>query len=301
MTNALLKVEDLSIHYLLPERKKIAVQNATFEVYPDEVFGLVGESGSGKSTLCYGLLQLVPPPGKIISGSIKFQGEDFLSLEGEALRKKRWREIAFIPQGAMSALNPVMRIGEQFSDVLADHGITFHGHSELEKAISDSLKSVNLSGDIAHKFPHELSGGMKQRVCIALAVLLNPALILADEPTSALDVVSQRIVLEMLSQVRARLKASMILVGHDMALQAQIADRIGIMYNGCLVEIGPVKEIFAQPIHPYTRRLISSIPSIMKKQDIHSLAQEGYDELEKQNYMSFHELVEVHSGHWVAQ
>lgn len=301
MTKALLKIEDLNIHYLLPDRKKVAVQNATFEVYPDEVFGLVGESGSGKSTLCYGLLQLVPPPGKIVSGRIEFKGEDLLSLRGEALRKKRWCEMAFIPQGAMSALNPVMRIGEQFADVLADHGVSFKSRVEMEKSIQDSLRSVNLPGEVARKFPHELSGGMKQRVCIALAVLLDPILILADEPTSALDVVSQRVVLEMLSQVRTQLKASMILIGHDMALQAQIADRIGIMYNGCILEIGNVEDIFNRPIHPYTRRLISSIPSIDKKQDIHSLAQEGYDEVEKDGYASYKGLVEVQSGHWVAR
>lgn len=301
MKSTLLKVEDLSIHYLLPQHKKVAVQNATFEVYPDEVFGLVGESGSGKSTLCYGLLQLVPPPGRIVAGKIDFREEDLLSLRGEALRRKRWREIAFIPQGAMSALNPVMRIGDQFSDVLADHGVRFDHRRELEQIIADSLRSVNLPSEVARKFPHELSGGMKQRVCIALAVLLNPALILADEPTSALDVVSQRIVLEMLCQVRKRLKASMILVGHDMALQAQIADRIGIMFNGCILEIGSVQDIFNRPIHPYTRRLISSIPSIDKKQDIHTLAQEGYDEAQKRLYSEYRPLVEVYEGHWVAQ
>lgn len=299
MKEALLHVENLSVHYLLPEREKVAVDNTTFTVFTDEVFGLVGESGSGKSTLCYGLLRLVPPPGKIVSGSAFFEGEDLLELQGEALRKKRWREIAFIPQGAMSALNPVMRIGEQFADVLADHGVNLPSRAELSKTIAGSLKSVNLPGDVARKFPHELSGGMKQRVCIALAVLLNPKLILADEPTSALDVVSQRVVLEMLSEVRKRLKASMILVGHDMALQAQIADRIGIMYNGCLLEIGPVGEIFSNPIHPYTRRLISSIPSIRKKQDIHSLAQEGYHEAEKRTYTIFKQLVEMRPGHWV--
>jgi peptide/nickel transport system ATP-binding protein len=301
MKGALLHVENLSVHYLLPEREKVAVKNATFTVFPDEVFGLVGESGSGKSTLCYGLLQLVPPPGKIVSGKAFFQGENLLGLQGEALRKKRWREIAFIPQGAMSVLNPVTRIGEQFADVLEDHGAKIQTRAELTKTIADSLRSVNLPGDVARKFPHELSGGMKQRVCIALAVLLNPALILADEPTSALDVVSQRIVLEMLSEVRKRLEASMILVGHDMALQAQIADRIGIMFDGCLLEIGPAMEIFSNPLHPYTRRLISSIPSITKKQDIHTLAQEGYDESEKRTYTNFEQLVEVHPGHWVAR
>ncbi len=301
MEKALLKVSDLSIHYLLPQATKAAVRSVTFEVYPDEVFGLVGESGSGKSTLCYGLLQLVPPPGKIVSGQVYFKDTDLLNLRGEALRKKRWSEIAFIPQGAMSALNPVMRIREQFADIIVDHNASRQQKTSLEELISTALKSVNLPGDIANKFPHELSGGMKQRVCIALAVLLNPELIIADEPTSALDVVSQRIVLEMMAQARARLKASMILVGHDMALQAQIADRIGIMFDGCLLEIGPAREIFAHPIHPYTRRLIASIPSIHKKQEIHALAQETLEDIEKHTSRDFARLVEVKPGHWVAQ
>jgi ABC-type dipeptide/oligopeptide/nickel transport system ATPase component len=263
---------------------------------------LVGESGSGKSTLCHGLLRLVPSPGKIVSGQVHFKGEDLLSLQGEELRKKRWREIAFIPQGAMSALNPVIRIGEQFADVVADHSEGNQGGKvDWEVRVADALQSVNLPIDVAHKFPHELSGGMKQRVCIALAVLLNPALILADEPTSALDVVTQRVVLEMLSQVRRQLKASMLLVGHDMALQAQIADRIGIMFGGCLLEIGSVQDIFNQPIHPYTKRLIASIPSIRKKQDIHVLAQDGFNEVEQQTYLDFSRLTEVRPGHWVAQ
>lgn len=302
MSEALIKIEGLSIHYMLPEGAKAAVRNVTFDIYPDEVFGLVGESGSGKSTLCYGLLRLVPSPGKIISGQIHFRGEDLLSLQGEALRKKRWREIAFIPQGAMSALNPVIRIGEQFADVIADHSEgTQSGELSMNSRIADALQGVNLTIDVAQKFPHELSGGMKQRVCIALAVLLTPALLLADEPTSALDVVSQRVVLEMLSQARRQLKASMLLVGHDMALQAQIADRIGIMLGGCLLEIGPTQDIFNRPIHPYTKRLIASIPSIRKKQDIHALAQDGFNEAEKLKFLEFKQFTEVQPGHWVVQ
>lgn len=301
MEKSLLKVSDLSIHYRLPRVTKEAVRSVSFEVYPDEVFGLVGESGSGKSTLCYGLLQLVPPPGKIVSGEVYFKDVDLLHLRGEALREKRWSEIAFIPQGAMSALNPVMLIREQFADVLADHANGRGKKIPLDDQISTALRGVNLPAEVANKFPHELSGGMKQRVCIALAVLLNPALIIADEPTSALDVVSQRVVLEMMAQVRAKLKASMILVGHDMALQAQIADRIGIMVDGCLIEIGPVSEIFAHPIHPYTCRLIASIPSIHKKQEIHTLAQATLAEAERQTYRDFTRLVEMRPGHWVAQ
>lgn len=301
MEEPLLRTENLSIHYELPRETKAAVQSASFVIYPNEVFGLVGESGSGKSTLCYGLLQLVPPPGRIVSGAIYYKNYDLLKMKGEDLRRIRWKEIAFIPQGAMSALNPVMRIRDQFADVLKDHGALPPAKSGLAELITASLRGVNLPEETARKFPHELSGGMKQRVCIALGVLLNPALIIADEPTSALDVISQRIVLEMMSQVRRRLQASMILVGHDMALQAQIADRIGIMYAGCLLEIGPVKDIFTCPAHPYTRRLIASIPSIQKKQEIHTLAQQAYDETEKQSYLNFERWVEVDPGHWVVQ
>ena len=188
---------------------------------------------------------------------------------------------------------------DQFADTIEDHEGKQPRNEVLER-IREALERVNLPFDVARHFPHQLSGGMKQRVCIALGVILKPRLLLADEPTSALDVISQRVVLEMLSQVRKSLKASIILIGHDMALQAQLADRIGILYGGKFMEIGPVSEIFNNPEHPYTQRLISSIPSIHKKQDISALARLGLSEAEKLNYLDSTEMREVRSGHFVA-
>jgi peptide/nickel transport system ATP-binding protein len=299
MAEIILDVQDLTINYHTLAGIKKAVNRVNFQIYKNEIFGLVGESGSGKSTLCYGLLQQVPPPGSIDNGVVNFYGKDLFALRGETLRQTRWRDISFIPQGAMSSLNPVARIREQMADVILDHEGR-QSHLSIERRIDESLERVNLPASVADKFPHELSGGMKQRVCIALAVMLNPKLILADEPTSALDVVSQRIVLEMLSTVRQSLQASMILVGHDMGLQAQVAHRLGIMYGGCFMEIGTVNDIFDDPIHPYTQQLIASIPSIHKKQDIHSLAQSSFSEKDKSQYVSGNKLVEVKPGHFVA-
>jgi peptide/nickel transport system ATP-binding protein len=299
MSEVILDVQDLSIIYHTLGGIKKAVNQVSFQIFKDEIFGLVGESGSGKSSLCYGLLRLVPPPGEIENGVVNYYGENLLALQGEKLRQTRWRDISFIPQGAMSSLNPVVRIREQMADAILDHEAR-QTRSSINRRIETILESVNLPVSVADKFPHELSGGMKQRVCIALAVILKPKLILADEPTSALDVVSQRIVLEMLSEVRQSLQASMILVGHDMALQAQVAHRLGIMYGGSFMEIGTVQDIFDDPIHPYTQRLISSIPSIRKRQDIHALAQSSFSEKEKSQYLMGNKLVEVNPGHFAA-
>lgn len=297
--DAVLQVKDLSIFYKTRRRTVKAVERVSFEVFPDEIFGLVGESGSGKSTLCYGLLRLTKAPGWVESGFVRFKGRNILDLEPEELRRLRWKEISFIPQGAMSSLNPVVRVRDQMIDVVSDH----EGRQQkavVNERIDYALEQVNLPGSVASKFPHELSGGMKQRVCIAMAVILQPSLVIADEPTSALDVVSQRIVLEMLAEVRSKMKASMILVGHDMALQAQVSDRLGIMYGGHFMEIGTVRNIFEDPQHPYTRRLISSIPSIQKKQDVHQLAVSSFSEAEKARFIQGNALLEVSPGHYVA-
>jgi peptide/nickel transport system ATP-binding protein len=294
-----LDVQDLRIHYATRQGIIKAVDKVSFRIFRDEVFGLVGESGSGKSTLCYGLLRLIMPPGSIEGGVVSFNGQNLLELSREQLRRTRWRDISFIPQGAMSSLNPVVRVREQMADVIKDHDDP-QPRASLNRRIDEMLEKVNLPSSVADKFPHELSGGMKQRVCIALSVILKPKLILADEPTSALDVVSQRIVLEMLSEARQNLHASMILVGHDMALQAQVAHRLGIMYGGSFMEIGTVQDIFDDPIHPYTQRLISSIPSIRKRQDIHALAQSSFSEKEKTQYLMGNKLIEVKPGHFAA-
>lgn len=267
MGEPLLQVADLEIRYA----GLGGVGPVDLVVHDDETFGVVGESGSGKTTFGMGVLGNLPAQAAILSGSIRFGGQDLVSADEAAWRSIRWRKLAYVPQGAMSVLNPVTRIGSQFEDMVRDHtGGRLRG-VWLEK-VTESIRAVRLQESVLSQYPHELSGGMKQRVCIAMAILFDPRLIVADESTSALDVVSQRVVLETLMRVRARARASIILIGHDIALQAQVADRLGIMFAGHFVEIGSVTEIFDDPKHPYTQRLIASVPSIRSKDGIPDIA-----------------------------
>ena len=181
------------------------------------------------------------------------------------MRRTRFADIALIPQGAMNSLNPMMLVGEQLRDTIRAHRFT-DGRAAIESRIQDVLESVDLSTDVVHAYPHELSGGMKQRVCIAMGILLTPKVIIADEPTSALDVVVQRQVMETLGRVQKEIGAAVILVGHDMGLMAQFVNRIGVMYGGKLVEVGPVRDIFKDPLHPYTQLLIGSLPTLQSKE-----------------------------------
>ncbi len=263
----ILEVKDLQIHYETPTGSVIAVNSINFYLRQGETLGLVGESGCGKTTTAMGILRLVQPPGRIVGGQVLLNGVDVASLNDADLREVRWRDMALIPQGAMNSLNPVMKIKDQIAD-----GIITHEGRQLRGVIKDRvlelLNMVGLPGRIADMYSHELSGGMKQRVCIAMAIALNPTLIVADEPTSALDVVVQRVVAQTLLEVKAKLGVSMILIGHDMGLQAQLVDRIAVMYAGNIVEIATVQDIFEEPLHPYTQLLIASIPSIKEKKPL---------------------------------
>ncbi len=259
-----LRVEGLHVHYGTADGLVKAVNGVTFELRRGERLGLVGESGSGKSTTAWAIMRLIKPPGLIAGGSVLLDGQDLMRLPDEEMRRLRTQRIAMIPQGAMNSLNPVLRIRAQIADIFAAHGQALSGRN-LDARIGDLLEWVGLKAATAHMFPHELSGGMKQRVCIAMGIALRPEVIIADEPTSALDVVVQRLVMETLNRVQKDLNASLILVGHDMGLMAQSADTVGVMYAGRLVEIGPVREILLRPNHPYTQALISSIPSLEVK------------------------------------
>ncbi len=263
----ILDVKDFRIHYETPRGDVIAVNGINFYLRKGETLGLVGESGCGKTTTAMGILRLVQPPGRIVGGQVLLNGVDLASLDDDALREVRWRDIALVPQGAMNSLNPVMKIKDQIADgILAHEGRQLRG--AIKERMLELLNMVGLPGRVADMYPHELSGGMKQRVCIAMAISLNPTLIVADEPTSALDVVVQRVVAQTLLDVKAKLGVSMILIGHDMGLQAQLVDRIAVMYAGNIVEIAPVKDIFEEPMHPYTQLLIASIPSIKEKKPL---------------------------------
>lgn len=259
-----LSVEDLVVHYGTGPAPVVAVNHVSFDVYRGEILGLVGESGCGKSTAAMAMLRLLQTPGRVLGGSVRLQGIDVLKLGPSALRAFRWRNISLIPQGAMNALNPVMRVGKQMADAIATHAKA-DGNGATHERAGELLDLVGLPARVLRLYPHELSGGMKQRVCIAMAVALNPPLVIADEPTSALDVVVQRLVAQNLLNIKESLGNSMILIGHDMGLMAQLTDRVAVMYAGVMVEIAPTHAIFSRPLHPYTRQLIDSVPSIAVK------------------------------------
>jgi oligopeptide/dipeptide ABC transporter ATP-binding protein len=261
---AILEVRDLAVHYHTHRGPVQAVNAVSFDIREHERFGLVGESGSGKSTIALALLRLIRPPGRIETGRVTLDGVDLLGLDDEAMRRIRLAKIALVAQGAMNSLNPVARIKAQLRDALRDHGVQLSPRAR-DARINELLDSVGLRREVANMYPHELSGGMKQRVCIAIAISLRPKLIIADEPTSALDVVVQRQVMDTLLTVSEELGASILLIGHDMGLMAQVADRVGIMYAGNFAEVSPSSELFCKPLHPYSQLLINSLPSLETK------------------------------------
>ncbi len=260
----LLRVRGLSVFYHTPLGAVRAADDISFTLHAEERLGLAGESGSGKSTMSLAILRLIKPPGRIEAGEVWLDSTNLLTLPEDEMRRVRLARIAMIPQGSMNSLNPVVRIREQIADAFRDHGVGLPKRQVTER-VRDLLQSVGLRPEVADMFPHELSGGMKQRACIAIAISLRPKVIIADEPTSALDVVVQKQVMETLARVQKDLEASVILVGHDMGLVAQFVDRLGVMYAGKLVEVSPVREIFTRPLHPYTQMLIASLPSLEKK------------------------------------
>ena len=260
----LLEVRNLRVYYHTLRGPVKAVDGVNFGLKAGERFSLVGESGSGKSTIALSILRLIKPPGRIESGEVLLDGVNVMTLPEEQMRQLRLAGIALISQGAMNSLNPVMRIKHQIVDGLRSHGVQM-SKREWDDRVGELLKWVGLQREVADMFPHELSGGMKQRVCIAIAISLRPRVIIADEPTSALDVVVQRQVMETLRRVQEDLEASVILIGHDMGLMAQFADRVGVMYAGRLVEEGSVRDIFSNPQHPYGQLLMASLPSLEKR------------------------------------
>lgn len=259
MADPVLEIENLNVVYDTSKGPFHAVKDVSIALAPGERFGLVGESGSGKSTTILALMRMLRS-GRIESGGARLNGRDLLAIPEDAFRKVHFAEMSLVPQGAMSSLNPVLRIADQIADIYEDHGVR-HGHGERTAAMKTLLKQVGLPASVLGLFPHQLSGGMKQRVCIAMSIALTPSLILADEPTSALDVMVQRQVLATLGRVQREIGAAVLLIGHDMALMAHFVNRIGVMYQGRLVEMGPVDEVFANPQHSYTRMLIESLPT----------------------------------------
>jgi peptide/nickel transport system ATP-binding protein len=310
-----LQVRDLRVWYHTPRGAVKAVDGVSFVLKEHERFGLVGESGSGKSTVALALMRLIRPPGRIEGGQVILDGVDVLSLPEEQVRQLRLAVIALVAQGAMNSLNPVLRVREQIVDAIRDHDGGKLSKREADARVASLLQQVGLEPSVADRFPHELSGGMKQRVCTAIAISLKPRVILADEPTSALDVVVQRQVMETLRRVQEELGASVLLVGHDMGLMAQFVNRLGVMYAGRLVEVSPVAQVFAEPLHPYTQLLIASLPSFEEKGVFRGIPGLAPSVLEKPPGCAFHprcpyampqcsvidpQLIEVRPERWVA-
>ena len=314
MATDVLQVNGLRVWYHTPRGPVKAVDGVTFGLLPEERLGLVGESGSGKSTVALALMRQIRPPGKIQGGSVRLDGVNVLELSDEQMRRLRLATIALVAQGAMNSLNPVLRVREQIVDAMRDHAEHLSKRAANAR-VASLLEQVGLRPEVAERFPHELSGGMKQRVCIAIAICLRPKVILADEPTSALDVVVQRQVMETLRRVQEELGASVVLVGHDMGLMAQFVHRLGVMYAGRLVEVSPVREIFSDPLHPYTQLLIASLPSLEEKGRFHGIPGLPPSLLDRPTGCSFHPrcphamprcsvedplLTEVRPNRWVA-
>ena len=262
-----LEVRKLRVHYETPTGDVIAVAGIDFDLYDGETLGLVGESGSGKSTAAYGILKLVQPPGRIVEGEVRLEGDELVQMGDSDFRQIRWTKLALIPQGAMNSLNPTMRVHRQITDAIEAH----EGRQDkqaLRERVLELFRMVGLPQRIYNMFPHELSGGMKQRVCIAMGIALHPTVVIADESTSALDVVVQRVVAQTMLRVKRALGVSMIMIGHDMGLMAQMVDRIAVMYAGTLVEVASVETLFGEPLHPYSQVLIESIPSLQERKPL---------------------------------
>ncbi|MEL6551533.1 MAG: ABC transporter ATP-binding protein [Pseudomonadota bacterium] len=256
-----LTLKDLSIEFPTPKGVVQAVKGLNLTIEKGRRVGFIGESGSGKTTTALAVMQMLAEPGRVSSGSIDLAGTDMLALGEEDMRRARLSAVAYIPQGAMNSLNPVMRVEPQMWDAIIAHEGNLP-RAELQKRSDAALVSVGLPEHAGQLFPHELSGGMKQRVCIAMGLILNPDLIIADEPTSALDVVTQRQVMQTLKDIQAEIGSGLILIGHDMGLMAQSVDELAVLKDGELVEHGTVQQIIEAPRHPYTQDLIRSVPLV---------------------------------------
>jgi peptide/nickel transport system ATP-binding protein len=270
MTEAVLRVKDLRVYYHTARGSVKAVDGVSFDLAAGERLGLVGESGSGKSTMALALMRMIKAPGRIESGELWLGQHDLARLPAEAMRQARLSEISMVPQGAMNSLNPVVRIRRQMVDAMRAHNVRMTAKEE-ELRIAEVLEWVDLDRTVAGMYPHELSGGMKQRVCIAIAILLRPKVIIADEPTSALDVVVQRQVMETLRRVQEELGAAVILIGHDMGLMVQFVTRMVVLYAGKVAEMGTMRELFTHPHHPYSQMLINSLPQLESKGELQGI------------------------------
>jgi len=258
--NALLEVGGLRVEYVTPRGNAQAVSDVTFTIAKGKVFGLAGESGCGKSTIAQAILRILRPPAVITGGKIMFDGVDVLTMSDSELEDFRWAKVSMVFQSAVNALNPVVAVGKQIVDVLKRH--TKMTTKEARERAAELLKMVGIEAARLDSFPHQLSGGMRQRVVIAIALALDPQLMIMDEPTTALDVVVQRDILQQIREVKERMGFSILYITHDISQMVEFSDDIAIMYAGEILERAPSRELFNNPLHPYTRGLLGSFPPL---------------------------------------
>ena len=260
----ILEIKDLTIHYVTDSEVVRAVNDISIELEEGESLGLVGETGAGKTTTALGVLGLVPnPPGKVISGEVIYKGQDLLKLSDAEMRKIRGREISMIFQDPMTALNPVLTVGDQIMEVVRLHQKV--SKAEAMKRAMEMMEMVGIEGARCGEYPHQFSGGMKQRIVIAIALACNPNLLIADEPTTALDVTIQAQVLDLIDNLKKKFNTSMLLITHDLGVVAEVCDKVAIVYAGRIVEYGTLNHIYNNPHHPYTNGLFGSIPDFSHK------------------------------------
>ena len=256
-----MQVVDLSLHYLTRAGEVRAVDGVSFELAPGQALGLVGESGCGKTSVANCLMRLLPDNARLVAGQVVLEGRDLLALTEEEIRQFRWRRIAMVFQAAMNSLDPVYRVGRQIIEAIEAHGVET-GAVEARERVGRLFRMVGLDPALTERYPHEFSGGMRQRAVIAMALSCDPAVIIADEPTTALDVIVQDRILRELKTIQSNLQMAIIYISHDIAVVAEVTDCVGVMYAGHLVEYGDTVDVFRAPLHPYTEALMGSFPSV---------------------------------------
>ena len=259
-TGTVLEVRDLSVEYIMERGTVLAVDEVSFDLAPGEFIGIVGESGCGKSTLLFAIAQLLTPPAAITGGSVTFLGRNMVGLTDRELAAIRWKDLSVVMQSAMNALNPVKSIGAQFADAMRAHGVT--SKAQIADRSAEVLRMVGIDPIHLKSYPHQLSGGMRQRSMIAMAMLFTPDLVIMDEPTSALDVVAQRSLMVQIKELQEELGFAIIFVTHDMSLVSHFSDRLMVMYGGVVAELGATRRVFDTPLHPYSVGLLEAFPSI---------------------------------------
>ena len=286
-TEPVLVVDGLTMHYFTRAGVVRAVDGVSFSVERGQSLGLVGESGCGKSSIAMTLLKLLPDNARLVSGSISLNGVDLVPLGEEEMRAYRWDRISMVFQAAMNSLDPVYRVGDQIVEALEAHSASAHG--DAMDRVRELFDLVSLDPSFILRYPHEYSGGMRQRAIIAMALACEPDLMIADEPTTALDVIVQDRILREMQSIQRALDMSMIYISHDMAVIAEVSNVVGVMYAGKIVEFGPTAEVYARPIHPYTRALMSAFPSVRgEKHDLATLPGEPPDLLDPPSGCRFH-------------